>query len=97
MAGLVDRASWFRLQETTRVTASITLATQLRLDVYARSRGISRSAAINEAISVRMIVWEQRMARDQRLKVDQLFREADNWAPLDDLLASAKQPWEDAG
>ncbi len=78
------------------MTSSITLASRLRLDVYARSREMSRSSAINEAIAIRMIVWEQRMARDQRLKVDQLFREADEWAPLDDLLASAKEPWEES-
>ena len=77
------------------MTSSITLASRLRLDVYCRSRHLSRSAAIAEAVTVRMIVWEQQMARDQRLKVQQLWREADGWAPIDQLLASASEPWEE--
>jgi hypothetical protein len=44
---------------------------------------------------LRMIVWERQMTREQRLKIQQLWRQADNWAPIDDLLAAAKQPWED--
>jgi hypothetical protein len=49
---------------------------------------MSRSAAIAEAVQVRTLVWEQQALRRHRLEVARVFREAEEWAPLDELLAS---------
>jgi hypothetical protein len=49
---------------------------------------MSRSAAIAEAVQVRTLVWEQQALRRHQLEVARVFREAEEWAPLDELLAS---------
>jgi predicted transcriptional regulator len=85
-AGLDRRAA--RLGEPVRVSATVSFATAVRLDVLARARGMSRSAAIAEAVQVRTLVWEQQALRRHRLEVARVFREAEEWAPLDELLAS---------
>lgn len=74
-----------------RVSATISWATAVRLDRYAPALGLSRSAAISEAVSVRMLVWDERVRRRQRLAVSRLMREAEEWAPLDDLLVQARE------
>lgn len=87
-AGL-DR-SFARLGEPVRVSATIPLATAVRLDVLAPRLGLSRSAAIREAVQVRTLVWEQRALRHQRVAIQRLLREAEEWAPVDELLAEAR-------
>jgi predicted transcriptional regulator len=95
VAGLITGPSFWRLQEPVRVTASVSLATRLRLDAIAGARDLSRSSIINEAICLWIIREEQRLRRDQRNKIKRLWREADEWAPVSELLASAKQPLEE--
>jgi hypothetical protein len=73
-----------------RVSSTIPFATAVRLDVLARVRGVSRSAMIAEAVSVRTLVWDQQALRHHRLLVDRVLREAEEWAPLDELLASVR-------
>jgi hypothetical protein len=51
---------------------------------------MSRSAAIAEAVSIRMLVWEQQALRRHRILIAQVFREAEEWAPLDELLSSVR-------
>jgi hypothetical protein len=51
---------------------------------------MSRSAAIAEAVTVRTLVWEQQALREHRILVARVLREAEEWAPLDELLASAR-------
>lgn len=79
-----------RLKSPVRVSATIDWATVVRLDRYAPVLGMSRSAAISEAVSVRMLVWDQRVRRRQYLAVSRLMHEAEEWAPLDELLAIAR-------
>jgi hypothetical protein len=81
---------WARLGEPVRVSATLSFATAARLEVLARARGMSRSAAIAEAVTVRTLVWEQQALREHRILVARLFREAEEWAPLDELLASGR-------
>lgn len=81
---------WARVGEPVRVSATIPFATAVRLDVLARARGVSRSAAIAEAVSVRTLVWEQQALRHQRLVIARTLREAEEWAPLDELLAGIR-------
>jgi ribosomal 50S subunit-associated protein YjgA (DUF615 family) len=60
------------------------------LEILRFELGLSRSAAIAEAVSVRTLVWEQRATRRQQQLFARLWREAEDWAPLDELLASAR-------
>jgi Arc/MetJ-type ribon-helix-helix transcriptional regulator len=83
---------------TVRVTVQLPLGTRLKLDAICRARpGIypSRSEVVREAIYLWLLREEQRLVREQRAKFNQLWREAEEWAPIDQLLASAKQPWEE--
>jgi hypothetical protein len=82
--------SWARLGEPVRVSATLSFATAARLDVLARARGMSRSAAIAEAVDVRTLVWEQQALRRHRILIARVLREAEEWAPLDELLASVR-------
>jgi hypothetical protein len=82
--------SWVPIGTPVRVSATISFACAVRLDVLARARGLSRSAAIAEAVSVRTLVWEQQALRDQRVRINRVLREAEEWAPLDELLASLR-------
>jgi Ribbon-helix-helix protein, copG family len=79
-----------RLGEPVRVSATVSFSTAVRLDVLARARGVSRSAAIAEAVEVRTLVWEQQALRRQKVQIARVFREAEEWAPLDELLASVR-------
>jgi hypothetical protein len=72
------------------VSATLSFATAVRLEVLARARGVSRSAAIAEAVEVRTLVWEQQALRHHRILVAQVLRDAEEWAPLDELLASVR-------
>jgi predicted transcriptional regulator len=83
-------ACWARLGEPVKVSATISLASAVRLDILAPRLGLSRSAAIREAIDVRTLVWEQVASRRQRHVVDRLLRDAERWAPVDELLAQAR-------
>lgn len=82
--------SFGRLGEPVRVSTTLSLATVVRLEVLAPRLGLSRSAAIREAVQVRTLVWEQRALRRQRAAIQQLLREAEQWAPVDELLADAR-------
>ncbi len=73
-----------------RVSSTLPLATAIRLALLSEELGLSRSAAIAEAVSLRTIVWEVRATRRQQLLFARLWREAEEWAPLDQLLASAR-------
>lgn len=84
------KRSFARTGSPVRVTATLSFATVVRLDMLARARGVSRSAAIAEAVSVRTLVWERQALRHQRLQVSRVLREAEEWAPLDELLASVR-------
>jgi hypothetical protein len=84
------RRDWARLGAPVRVSATISFATAVRLELLAGCRGVSRSAMIAEAIRVRTLVWEQQALREQRVRVARVFREAEEWAPLDELLASVR-------
>jgi predicted transcriptional regulator len=84
------RRDWTRLGEPVRVSATISFATAARLEVLARARGVSRSAMIAEAVDVRTLVWEQQALREQRARIARVLREAEEWAPLDELLASVR-------
>lgn len=81
--------SWERLGEPVRVSATLSLSTALRLEILRSELGLSRSAAIEEAVEVRTLVWEQRATRRQEQLFAQLWREAEEWAPVDELLARA--------
>lgn len=83
----LDRC-WARLGEPVRVSVTLPFATAARLEVLCRARGMSRSAAIAEAVSVRTLVWEQQALREHRVRIARVFREAEEWAPLDELLWS---------
>lgn len=84
-------SGWHRLGDPVRVSATISWATAVRLDRYAPVLGLSRSAAIAEAVTVRTLVWDRQVRRRQRSAVLRLMREAEDWAPLDELLATARQ------
>jgi Arc/MetJ-type ribon-helix-helix transcriptional regulator len=91
VAGLANPPSFYRLhQHVVRVTASVTVATKVQLDVVTKERYASRSAAINEAICLWLIREETRMTREQRAKIRRLYEQADDWAPIDQLLAAAQ-------
>ena len=45
---------------------------------------------IAEAVDVRTLVWEQQALREQRARIARVLREAEEWAPLDELLASVR-------
>lgn len=83
--------SWHRLGQPVRVTSTLSLATALRLEILRSELGISRSAAVAEAVDVRVLVWEQMAQRRQRLLFAKLWREAEEFAPIDDLLAAASR------
>jgi hypothetical protein len=39
---------------------------------------------------VRTLAWEQRATRRQRVLFQRLWREAEEWAPVDELLSAAR-------
>lgn len=84
-------SGWHRLGQPVRVSATIDWSTAVRLDRYAPVLGLSRSAAISEAVAVRMLVWDSQVRRRQRAAVSRLMRDAEGWAPLDELLATARE------
>ena len=86
---MIERPSFYRLQESVRITASVSLATRLRLDVISKARRTSRSSIVNEALCLWIIREERRLTREQRSKINALWRQADEWAPIQELLASA--------
>lgn len=84
------KRSFARTGEPVRVSVTLPFATAARLEVLARVRGVSRSAAICEAVQVRTLVWEQHALREHQLLVARVLREAEQWAPLDELLAAVR-------
>lgn len=80
--------SFARTGASVRVRVTLPFSTAVRLEVLARARGLSRNAAIAEAVSVRMLVWEQQAMRAHRVLIGRVLREAEEWAPLDELLSS---------
>ena len=58
--------SWQRLGSPVRVSSTLSLSCALRLELLRNELGLSRSAAIAEAVSVRTLVWEARATRRQR-------------------------------
>ncbi|HEX5307815.1 MAG TPA: hypothetical protein VFW38_01915 [Solirubrobacteraceae bacterium] len=81
--------SWQRLGEPVRVSATLPLATALRLELLRVELGLSRSGAIADAVAVRTLVWEQRATRRQQQLFRRLWREAEQFAPVDELFARA--------
>jgi hypothetical protein len=43
------------------------------------------------AVDIRMLVWEQSALREQRARITCVLREAEEWALLDELLASVRE------
>ena len=81
-----------RSRLTVRVSAAIEVPTAARLAVLWPRLGYkSRSDAIRHAIDVRTLVWDRQLRRDQRIAVQRLIREAEEWAPIDELFARAEQ------
>lgn len=80
-----------RLGVPVRVSATLSLATAIRLEALAPRLGLSRSAAVREAVEVRTLVWEQRALRQHRLHINRVLTEAEEWAPIDELLLRAKE------
>jgi hypothetical protein len=74
-----------------RVSVTLDLATAIRLELLRKELGLSRSAAIAEAVGWRTVVWEARATRRQQQLFLRLWREAEEWAPIDELLASAHE------
>lgn len=80
---------WRRLGQPVRVSSTLSLATALRLELLRSELGLSRSAAIAEAVELAGFRWEQRALRRRRVLFQQLWREAEEFAPIDELLARA--------
>lgn len=81
-----------------RITVQLPLGTRLKLDAVCKARSdvyASRSEVVREAIYLWLLREEGRLVRHQRAKIADLYRQADEWAPIDELLRSAKEPWQD--
>jgi hypothetical protein len=57
--------------------------------------GLSRSAAVCEAVQVRTLAWERMATRRQQALFRDLWRQAEEWAPLDELLSAAAAQADD--
>ncbi len=84
------KRSFARTGAPVRVSVTLPFATVARLEVLSRARGVSRSEAIREAVQVRTLVWERQALRQHQVLVARVLREAEEWAPLDELLATVR-------
>jgi hypothetical protein len=80
---------WYRLDELVRITALVPVRTKLRVKVLAGANHVSMSSFTEAALTCHIIREERSMRRDQRAKINELFRQADEWRPIDELLADA--------
>jgi metal-responsive CopG/Arc/MetJ family transcriptional regulator len=91
-AELEDRAASRRRE--VRVTFRLTLDQVLWLDMWARRSGMSRSEAIRDALWVRSYNWQFKWELRHRARMRELIRRAEEWAPVDELLAEAREVGE---
>lgn len=74
------------------VEVQVCVRSAIRIDEVARARGCTRDEVIAEAITRWIVREEASLSRARRLQVDRVLREAEEWAPLDELLAADWSP-----
>lgn len=74
-----------------RVTVRLTVSQAMWLEAWARRCHMSRSEAIRDALWGRQWKWEQVWERNHRAGMRQLIKRAEEWAPIDELLAEARE------
>jgi hypothetical protein len=87
--GLIQR--YASMNRSVRVSSRIVLQSAIELDALRVRAGLSRSAAIEEAIFYWILRERPKADRAHRLRVERVLRDAERWAPIDQLLARASE------
>lgn len=79
------------MSRSVRVTVRLTVHDVIELDAWAGRLGVSRSELIRDAVMVRRLKWAEHWERRRRAQYRELIAKAESWAPIDEVLADARE------